>query len=187
MDCVMNDYLSKIEKYLKSMSTSERVDIIKEIKSQMLELEAAKGLSSDQIVDRMGNPKDLAKAYLGESISKNNSFSWRKLGSVFAFYSLASMGSLFVLPVISTLSVGLMLCSIIAPIGGLIKFVGYLFGYDVPFVLFQFGSFTAHPLLAFPLSIIFGLLLFFVGRKLWNLTMKLIRTISIRKRSLQDL
>lgn len=120
MDCVMNDYLSKIEKYLKSMPTSERVDIIKEIKSQMLELEAAKGLASDQIIARMGNPKDLAKAYLGESISKNNSFSWRKLGSVFAFYSLASMGSLFVLPVNSTLSVGLMLCSIIAPIGGLI-------------------------------------------------------------------
>ena len=33
----LNEYLEKIEKYLKPLIVSERVDIVKEIKSEMLE------------------------------------------------------------------------------------------------------------------------------------------------------
>lgn len=36
----LNEYLEKIEKYLKPLIVSERVDIVKEIKSEMLELQA---------------------------------------------------------------------------------------------------------------------------------------------------
>lgn len=35
----LNEYLEKIEKYLKLLIVSERVDIVKEIKSEMLEVE----------------------------------------------------------------------------------------------------------------------------------------------------
>lgn len=35
----LNEYLEKIEKYLKPLIVSERVDIVKEIKSEMLEVE----------------------------------------------------------------------------------------------------------------------------------------------------
>ena len=59
----LNEYLEKIEKYLKPMIVSERVDIVKEIKSEMLELQN-NGISTEQIIDRLGNPKELAKAYL---------------------------------------------------------------------------------------------------------------------------
>ena len=34
----LNEYLEKIEKYMKPLIVSERVDIVKEIKSEMLEL-----------------------------------------------------------------------------------------------------------------------------------------------------
>ncbi len=78
MDKVMNHYLDQVDKYLKSMPTGERVDIVKEIKSEMLELEKLQGLSSEQIIERLGNPKELAKAYLGDYISKNTTFSWKK-------------------------------------------------------------------------------------------------------------
>lgn len=37
----LNEYLEKIEKYLKPLIVSERVDIVKEIKSEMLELQAS--------------------------------------------------------------------------------------------------------------------------------------------------
>ena len=50
MDKVMNHYLDQVDKYLKSMPTGERVDIVKEIKSEMLELEKLQGLSSEQKV-----------------------------------------------------------------------------------------------------------------------------------------
>ncbi len=71
----LNEYLEKIEKYLKPLTVSERVDIVKEIKSEMLELQAS-GTSAEQIIERLGNPKELAKAYLGEAIEKNSGFSW---------------------------------------------------------------------------------------------------------------
>ena len=44
----LNEYLEKIEKYLKPLIVSERVDIVKEIKSEMLELQAS-GTSTEQI------------------------------------------------------------------------------------------------------------------------------------------
>lgn len=107
MDSLRNDYLNKIDKYLRPLPASERADIINEIKSQMMELEAEKRLSSDQIIQRLGNPKELAGA--------------------------------------------LLICGVIAPVSGLIQAVGFLLGFDVPWVSFQFGSWTAHPLLALPL------------------------------------
>lgn len=39
MERILNNYLEKIEKYLKPLPVSERVDIVKEIKSEMLELQ----------------------------------------------------------------------------------------------------------------------------------------------------
>ncbi len=38
MEKIMDDYLEKIEKYLKPLPASDRVDIVKEIKSEMVEL-----------------------------------------------------------------------------------------------------------------------------------------------------
>ncbi|AJS58537.1 DUF1700 domain-containing protein [Paenibacillus sp. IHBB 10380] len=179
MDKIMNDYLVKIEKYLKSMSDSERIDIVKEIKSVMLELQN-NGVSSEQIIERLGNPKELAKAYLGEAISKNSKFSWRKFGAVFAFCSsFAGVSGMFLLPFISTLSIALMISGVIAPIGGIIKFVGYLMGYDIAGITIEIGAFTANrPMEFLPISIVMGVLMFWLGRVLWKLTIKYIHAVS---------
>ena len=61
MEKELNEYLGKIERYLKPMAVSERVDIVKEIKSEILELQSH-GVSAQQIMERLGNPKELAKA-----------------------------------------------------------------------------------------------------------------------------
>ena len=68
MDKVLDQYLEKMEKYLKPAAASERTDIIKEIQSEMQELQG-NGISSEQIVERLGSPKELAKAYLGDMLS----------------------------------------------------------------------------------------------------------------------
>ena len=53
---ILNDYLEKIEKYLKPLPVSERVDIVKEIKSKMLELQgngkSQRKLSSDWAIQK---------------------------------------------------------------------------------------------------------------------------------------
>lgn len=51
------------------MTACERADIVKEIKSEMLELHT-RGMSAEQILNRLGNPKELAKAYSGEAVGQ---------------------------------------------------------------------------------------------------------------------
>lgn len=182
MEKMMDDYLEKIEKYLKPLPASDRVDIVKEIKSEMVELEMKKELSPEQILEKLGNPKELAAAYLGDSLAKNKSFSLSRLAIVTAFYSLTGISGMFLLPVTSVLAAGLMFCAMISPIAGLIKLIGYLLGFDVPFVSFQFGSYTPGPIMSFPLSIIAGVLLFLAGKGCWKLTLKYIQTVSAIKR-----
>ena len=82
------------------------------------------------------------------------------------------------LPVTSVLGVGFMLCGVIAPIAGLIKVLGYVVGIDVPWVNFQFGTYVLHPIPAFFLAAILGVLLFAAGMGVWKLTLKYIRVIS---------
>lgn len=88
MDKALTEYLEKVDRYLRPMVVSERVDIVQEIKSEMLEL-LNDGVSPEQILQRLGAPKELAKAYLGESIVKGAGFGWRRVSAVIAFYSLA--------------------------------------------------------------------------------------------------
>ena len=53
MEKTLNEYLEKIEKYLRPIVISERVDIVKEIKSEILELQG-NGMPSEQILERLG-------------------------------------------------------------------------------------------------------------------------------------
>ena len=54
MDKILNDYLEKVDKYLKPVKVTDRMDIIKEIESDMAELGEHGGLSANEIVDRLG-------------------------------------------------------------------------------------------------------------------------------------
>ena len=103
MEKILNDYLEKIEKYLKPLPVSERVDIVKEIKSEMLELQD-NGKKAEEIIERLGDPKELAKAYLGDLISNSNSLGWNRVLAICAFYSLASFSGLVVIPTLAICS-----------------------------------------------------------------------------------
>ena len=73
MNAALEKYLNTVDKCLKPLPASERVDIVKEIKSSILEMESD-NLTTEQILDRLGKPKDLAKAYLGDLLSKESGF-----------------------------------------------------------------------------------------------------------------
>lgn len=183
MDRILENYLEQIDRHLRPMPASERVDIVKEIKSELLELEA-QGLTPEEITGRLGGTKELAAAYLGDAIAKNPRFTWRQLGSVAAFYSLAGLGGIFVLPVTSLLALGFLLGGALAPVMGLVKFLGSLIGVDMPWIMFQFGSWTAPPGLAFLLSIVTGVLLLAAGWGLWRVTVGFVKMIGNRRRKL---
>lgn len=97
MEKVLNGYLEKMEKYLKPIAVSERVDIINEIKSEMQELQTS-GVSAEKIIERLGDPKDLARAYLGDLLSKESRFSWSRFLIICAFYRVVGFSGMFVIP-----------------------------------------------------------------------------------------
>lgn len=183
MEQAMNAYLDRIDRYLRPMAAAERVDIVKEIKSEILELEAG-GLSSQEIIARLGGPKELAAAYLSDAIVKNPTFSWKRLGSLAAFYSLAGLGGMIVLPTTSIIAVTFMLCGAAVPALGLLAFLASLVGMDVPWVILQFGGWTAPAALAFPVSVLTGLLLLLAGRGLWKFTVAFVRMIGQKRRAI---
>lgn len=185
MDTILTSYLNRVDGYLKPLPAYERADIIKEIQSEMLELQRDQGLSSPEITARLGNPKELAQAYLGDTITATERFSWKQLRALLAFYSLAGFGGLFVLPFLSVLSVGLIFTGIIAPLAGLTMLAGALIGVEVPYVILQIGSYTPSPAAAFPISVVMGLVLFLAGRGLWKTMLLYIRMVSnARKKGL---
>lgn len=71
MKAEFEKYLTMVERYLKPLPTSERVDIVKEIKGSILEMEQ-EDLSEEEILQRLGEPKDLAKAYLGDLLDRKS-------------------------------------------------------------------------------------------------------------------
>lgn len=183
MDMNLEGYLDRIDRHLRPMPASERADIVREIKSEMLELEG-RGLPTEAILERLGPPKALAAAYLGDVIARNPGFSWRRLGAVAAFYSLAGLGSMVVLPVTSLTAAVFLLCGALLPAAGLLSLLASLAGIKTPWVVMQLGSWTAPPALAFPISAAVGLLLLLAGWGLWKLTVGFVRMLGERRRRL---
>jgi len=187
MDRELDQYLTTIEKYLKNMPVSERIDVIKELKSYIDELQINNVLSTDKILERLGPPKELAAGYLVEQITMGKSFSLKKLLMTFSFYSLVSLSGMFVIPCGTVLAGGLILTGIIGPIAGLIKLIGFYLGFDVPFFFMSVNGYEPHPLLAFPLSIALGTLLLLSGRAIWRLIIRYIHKVSNTKRTLNSM
>ena len=80
----------------------------------------------------------------------------------------------------SVLGIGLMLCGVVAPLSGLVKLLGHMVGIEVPWVSFQFGSYSPNPYITFFLSLIMGVLLGAAGLGLWKFTVKFVQMISKR-------
>ncbi len=186
MEKALNNYLETIDRYLRPMPASERVDIVKEIKSEMQELQSA-GKAPEEILSRLGDPKVLAKAYLGESIAKNSKFSPKKVGTLIAFYSLAGTAWVCILPITGILAITFILCGLMLPLGGIVKFMASTLGFqaiaDAIHFGFAFGehSWELSAVAALPLSILFGGISFFAGWGSWRLSLWLTRKIAAIK------
>ena len=177
MEKSLNDYLARVEKYLKPMAVSERVDIVKEIKSEMQELQN-EGKPPQEILERLGDARELARAYLGESIAKGRGFSWRRFTAVIAFYSMAGAVGVCVLPVTSICAVAFLLSGALCPLAGVVKFVGALLGFEMPYIGIQLGSDSAGPGLVLVLSVVIGAVIMAAGWLLWKLTVWMIRSMA---------
>lgn len=183
MDARLEKYLDTFDKYLRPLPPSERVDIVKEIKGSILEMENEQ-LSSEDILDRLGSPKEMARAYLGDQFTQKRGFSWNRLLLLFAFYGLTGFSGMVVIPVLGIIAPTFIFCGVAAPIAGAVKFVGSLFGYDIPYVVVQLGSYTVPPAPALLWSVAAGAVLLVLGKGAWELLLRYIKVVSRTKRKL---
>lgn len=183
MEKILNGYLEKIEKYLKPLPVSERVDIVKEIKSEILELQS-NGKTPDEIIQRLGNPKELARAYLGDLIAKGSPFNWNRVLALCAYYSLASFSGLIVIPVLAICALVFIVCAISTPIFGAVKLIDSLLSLGIPYASYIGILGIESPAIVFILGVVMGVVLYLVGRGCWKLLVYYIKGVNKAKQHL---
>ena len=176
MNEFMEKYLGEVDRRLRRLPVAERVDIVNELKSEIAELSAA-GLSGGEIEARLGSARSLAAGYLGDAIAKSPRFSWRKLGLLAAFYSYAGLGGIC--------AVAFLLCGVVCPVIGAVNLACELMGFDLPWVMFQIGGWTAGPWLGFVLACLAGALLAALGLLCWKATVAFVKSVSGAKKKLE--
>lgn len=186
MNATLEKYLDTVDKCLKPLPTSERVDIVKEIKSSILEMESD-NLTPEQILARLGKPKDLAKAYLGDLLSKGSGFSWNRFLTVCAFYSIVGFSGMIVIPCLAIMAPVFIVCGIASPIIMAIKMIDYILNLGLPYMT-NIGVFTGimelNPFAEFALTLVIGVLLFLAGRGCWKLLVYYCKKVSKTKSEL---
>lgn len=189
MNATLEKYLDTVDKCLKPLPTSERVDIVKEIKSSILEMESD-NLTTEQILDRLGKPKDLAKAYLGDLLSKGSGFSWNRFLTVCAFYSIVGFSGMFVIPCLAIMAPVFIVCGIASPLLMAVKMIDYILNLGLPYMenMENMGVFTGlvelNPIAEFVVALVIGVLLFLAGRGCWKLLVNYCKKVSKTKSDL---
>lgn len=183
MEKQLNSYLEQVEKYLKPLPVSERVDIVQEIKSEMQELQAA-GHTPEQILARLGEPKEMARAYLGDLIAQGGGFSMGRVLALCAFYSVTGLSGLFVIPVLVICAPAFLLCGVVTPLLGAVKAVDVALGLHIPYVQYIGIAGVQNPVLVFVLCILAGIALFALGYGCWKLLVGYVKSVSRVKRTL---
>lgn len=186
MKAEFEKYLNTVSKYLKPLPASERADIVKEIQSSILEMESEQ-LCGEQILKRLGNPRDLAKSYLGDLIANGKGFSWNRFLTICAFYSLVGFSGLVVIPCLGIIAPTFIVCGIISPVLGALKLADDLLQLHLPFaeyIGFQFGTAVLSPVPVFFLSVLTGAILLLIGKGSWKLLVAYCKKISKTKSSL---
>lgn len=183
MEKQLNSYLEQVEKYLKPLPVSERVDIVQEIKSEMQELQAA-GHTPEQILARLGEPKELARAYLGDLIAQSGGLSASRVLALCAFYSVTGLSGLVVIPTLGICAPAFLLCGVVTPLLGAVKAVDVALGLHIPYVQYIGIAGVQNPVLVFVLCILAGIALFALGYGCWKLLVGYVKSVSRVKRTL---
>lgn len=162
-------YLEEVNGYLKSLSLSERTDIISEIKSHISERQVHEGISQQEILENLGSSKNLARGYIGERISQNKRFRLKELFRAITFYSATGLTGAFVVPFLAGCSIVFYLSAFFIPALGILNFFNYVLKVGLPLVAFVIGpNLQLHPFVALPVSIVMGIGFYFLSKYLWK-------------------
>lgn len=155
-------YLEEIKQYLKPLGKEEQEDIIKELQATIMEMQQ-KGIHEEEIIQRLGTPTNMAKAYLADLLVKEK-FSWRKCVMYFTFYTMTGFFSIMIIPIVLLLMLHFGITSITNLVLSLFKLLDSLFAWHTEFashLTFQMLGLTLSPFIGFIASIVY------VGVAIW--------------------
>lgn len=123
--------------------------------------------------------------FLTENTNSSTTHKQNKIFTSIIFYCLVSLTGIIILPTLGIIAPVFILCSFVCPIGGIIHLISGIFNLNLPIVSFQLGNITLSPFLGFVLSIIIGIILYFIGKGCWKLLLLYINQIRKIKESLE--
>ena len=187
MDKTLESYLEKVEGYIKPMAISDRVDIVREIKSEMLELEG-EGKTPQEILERLGSPRELARGYIGDLIAQNMPFTWNRFLTVCAFYGVVGFSGVFIVPSLAIIAPTFMACGILVPVLATIKMLDYLLHLGIPYMqnigIVLSGVVDLNPVMEFLIALPIAALLFLGGKGSWSLLRLYCKSVGQTKKKL---
>ncbi|HAB66487.1 MAG TPA: hypothetical protein DCE23_03870 [Firmicutes bacterium] len=107
-----------------------------------------------------------------------------KIIKLIIFYIVIFFASFIIGPLLGLLTIFLIISSILLPVCGLVKFGGYIFNFDIPFIMFQIGKIELNSLLVFPLSLIAGYIFYKLGKIVGKLLIKYINYVKEKHKEL---
>lgn len=124
MSPIVKNYLETLNRCLHKIPEEDRLDIVHEIKSHIAE-GIRNGQSETVILEKLGDPRKLAKAYRSEHLmqqSPKRSFS--EILRMIGFYSTTGLLSIILVPILATLACGFGFCTVLVFLAGIIRSFG---------------------------------------------------------------
>lgn len=182
----LEKYLYQVDRRLKHMSVTEKTDILSELKNSFYERQK-NGQTEGEIIAEMESPKSLAMSYLGESITRCDSFSWKHFMMVLGFYSYASLVGAIIIPILAVISVAFFFSSgvsILAGVLGMLKGVVHIpLVEDLRFMVFTY-ELKGLPALLF--GLLLAIIFMAVGILFWKGTVAMVRLLQTQRWNLRS-
>lgn len=115
-------FMEKFRQNLDNLPEGEREDIIREIQGH-IEERLLDGQTEAAILDNLGKPKKLAKAYKGDYYLQKSRPSVLDICYLGSYYIGSSLLSMMIVPLLVVLAFGFLFCAIVAIPLGIIDFV----------------------------------------------------------------
>lgn len=187
MDKQLEKYLLEVDKRLKYMPVSEKADILGELKSSFTDM-LSDGKTPEDILRSMGPAKSLAADYLGDAITRERGFSWKRLWLYIGFYSLASIAWLAAIPTLAVLAFSFLFSSVISVLAGVLgcvkPFIDFAPASNIHFVVFDYEP-VGIP--AFLIGLVLAVVFWLSGMLFWKLTVGAIRKLGEGKHKLDHM
>lgn len=168
-----------------SKNIIENIEELKELQTNIKKYNKQEAIN--YIINKTGvSEKESLEIYyfLTESNNKSKENKNNNIFSTIIFYCLVCLTGIVILPTLGIIAPVFIICAFICPIGGIIHLISGIFNLNLPIVSFQFGNITLNPFLGFVLSIIIGIILYFIGKGCWKLLLLYINKVKKVKESL---